>query len=62
MSAKTANGGMEAELKHRLGEGAKIMGGFTTLRRKRGMTTDVNIGMLESMVVPIALYRSALCV
>ena len=35
------NGGMEAKLKHQLGEEAKAMGGLATLSRNRRMPIDV---------------------
>ena len=54
----SADGGMETELKHRLGERAQIVGGLSDLWRNRGMTTDVKTEMLESIVVPAAMYES----
>ena len=47
---------MEAELEHRIGEGARIMRGLLGLWRNRGMTTNVEIGMLERTAEPTVLY------
>ena len=50
-------GGMEAELKHRYEEGARMMEGLVTSWRNREMVTDMKIELLESLVVPTALSR-----
>ena len=45
---------MEAKLKHRLGEGTKIMGGVGRLVSPwgySGMTVDVKMGMLKRVVI-----------
>ena len=34
------------------------MGGLTGFWKKRGMTTDMDMGMLETIVVPTVLYGS----
>ena len=39
----SVDGVMEAELKHRVEEGAKVIRWSTGLERKRGMTTGVKI-------------------
>ena len=49
-------GDMEAELNHMLQEGEKIMEGCVVMWRNTGMTTDVKVGMLESIGVPTVLY------
>ena len=40
-----AVGDIEAELKHMLGEGMRILRVLASLRKKRRMTIDVKIGM-----------------
>ena len=42
----SVDGGMEAELKHRLGEVAEIMGGLPSLWNNRGVNTDEEVGVL----------------
>ena len=49
---------MEAELKHRLAERANAMGGLASMWRIRGMATEVKLGMLGVIVIPIILYGS----
>ena len=38
---------MEAEMKHKLEEESKIIGGLATLEKNGGMTIDKKMGMLE---------------
>ena len=48
---------MEAELKHRLGEGTKIIGRLAGVwRDETGMTTDVKVEMLEIIEVPVVVW------
>ena len=49
---------MDGRLKHRLGEGARIMEGLVTIWRSREMTTDARMGILESIEVPTVMYGS----
>ena len=51
----SADGGMEMELKHRLREESKIIGGLPDLRRNREISFDVKVGMLERIVIPTGL-------
>ena len=57
-SLASMGSGMEAELKHRVGEEPKIMEGLTGLWRSIRMTTDVKTGRLECIMVLIVLYGS----
>ena len=54
-SIVSTDGGMEEELKKRLGKGAKLVGG---LWRKRGITIFVKMGMLKYVVIPTEFYGS----
>ena len=45
---------------HRLGKDGKLMGGSGCLWRNGGMTTDVKMRLLETIVVPTVLYRSVM--
>ena len=49
---------MEVELEHKFVRGAKIMRRLARVCRNRGMTIDVKMGILGSIVVPKALYES----
>ena len=55
----SADGGMEAELKHIHRERGKIKGGLPDLCRNR-MTNEVKIEMLNYIVGPILLWESEL--
>ena len=49
---------MELEVKYRVQEGAKIMGGLSSLWRNKEMAIDVKMEMPESIGVPTIFYGS----
>ena len=54
----TARVGMDAELRERLGEGGKVMGGLASVWKSGGMSIEAKICLWVSIVVPTVLYGS----
>ena len=52
----SADGGMEKEPNHRLRKRATVMTEFSGLWRNRGMSSDVKVGILETIVIPMVQY------
>ena len=57
-SIVSANGSVVAELKHSVGERAKIMGRLVSLWRNREMSINLKMRMLESVEVDIVVCGS----
>ena len=53
-----AGGGMDAEVRERLGAAGKVMGGLASLWKCRGMSIESKMCMWESIVVPTVMYGS----
>jgi len=51
-----ARGSMETEVRHRVGEGAKVLGALRGVWRKRDLPVEAKMGMFEGIVVPSVLY------
>jgi len=51
-----ARGSMETEVRHRVGEGAKVLGALRGVWRKRDLSVEAKMGMFEGIVVPSVLY------
>ena len=53
----SVDGDRKMELKYKLREGPRIMGGLAGLWENRRITTGVKVGMIESKVVNTVLYE-----
>ena len=51
-----ANGSMEAEVSHRVGEGARVLGAMKNVWKERTISWRAKMGMFEGIVVPTILY------
>ena len=49
---------MNAELRERLGEGGKVMGGLASMWKSGGMSIEAKSCLWESIVVPTVMYGS----
>ncbi len=51
-----ADGNQAVEVKHRVGEGAKVMGALRSVWKEKSVSLQAKIGMFEGIVVPTVLY------
>ena len=51
-----ADGSQEGEVKHRVGEGAKILGALRSVWKETSVSRQAKMGMYESIVVPTVMY------
>ena len=59
-SVIAADGGVEADVRHRVNEGCKVLGAMNGLMKNRGLEMDVKRGLYEKVVVPTVTYGSEL--
>ena len=57
-SVITANGGVEADVCHRVNEGCKVLGALKGVMNNRGVGMNVKIVLYEKVVVPTVMYGS----
>ena len=59
-SVIAANGGVEADVCHRVNEGSKVLGALKGVWKNRGLETNVKKVLYEKVVVPTVMYGSEL--
>ena len=59
-SVIAANGGVEADVRHRVNEGCKVLGTLKGVMKNRGLGMNVNKALYEKMVVPMVMYGSVM--
>ena len=57
-SVIAANGGVEADVCHRVNEGCKVLGALKGVMKNRGLGMIVKIVLYEKVVVPTVMYGS----
>ena len=57
-SVIAANGGVEADLRHRVNEGCKVLGALKGVMKNRGLGMNVKKVLYEKVVVPTVMYDS----
>ena len=57
-SVIAANGGVEADVRHRVNEGYKVLGALKGVVKNRGLGTNVKKVLYEKVVVPTAMHGS----
>ena len=57
-SVITANGGVEANVPHRVNEGCKVLGALKGVMKNRGLRMNVKKVLYEKVIVPTAMYGS----
>ena len=57
-SVIAANGGVEADVRHRVNEGCKVLGALKGVMNNRGLGMNVKKVLYEKVVVPILMYSS----
>ena len=57
-SVIAANGGVEADVCHRVNEGCKVLGALKGVMKNRGLGINVKIVLYEKVVVPTVMYGS----
>ena len=57
-SVIAANGGIEADVHHRVNEGCKVLGALKGVIKKRGLGMKVKKVLYEKVVVPTVMYGS----
>ena len=57
-SVIAANGGVEADVRHRVNEGCKVLGALKGVMKNRGMGMNVKKVLYEKVVVPTVMYGS----
>ena len=55
-----ANGGVEADVRHRVNEGCKVLGAMKGVIKNRGMGMNVKRALYEKVIVPTVTYGSEL--
>ena len=55
-----ANGGVEADVRHRVNEGCKVLGAVKGVMKNRGLGINVKRVLYEKVVVPTVMYGSEL--
>ena len=55
-----ANGGVEADVRHRVNEGCKVLGAMKGVMRNRGLRLNVKKVLYEKVIVPTVTYGSEL--
>ena len=53
-----ANGEAEADVRHRVNEGCKVLGAFKGVMKSRGLEMNVRKVLYEKVVVPTVIYGS----
>ena len=57
-SVIAANGGVGADVRHRVNEGCKVLGALKGLMKNRGLGINVKKVLYEKVVVPTVMYGS----
>ena len=57
-SVIAANGGVEADVRHRVNEGCKVLGALKRVMKNRGLGMNVKKVLYEKVVVPTVMYGS----
>ena len=57
-SVIAANGGVEADVRHRVNEGCKVLGALKRVMKNRGLGMNVKKVLYEKVVVPAVMYGS----
>ena len=57
-SVIAANGGVEADVRHRVNEGCKVLGALKGVMKNRGLGMNVKKVLYEKVVVPTVMYGS----
>ena len=53
-----ANGGVEADVRHRVNEGCKVLGALKGVMKNRGLGMNFKKALYEKVVVPTVMYGS----
>ena len=59
-SVIAADGGVEADVRHRVNEGCKVLGAIKGVMKNRGLGMDVKKVWYEKVIVPTVMYSSEL--
>ena len=59
-SVITAIGGVEADVRHRVNEGCKVLGALKGVMKNRGLRMNVKKVLYEKVVVPTVMYGSVM--
>ena len=59
-SVIAADGGVEADVRHRVNEGCKVLGAMKGVMKNRGLGMDVKKVLYEKVIVPTVMYGSEL--
>ena len=59
-SVIAANGGVEADVHHRVNEGSKVLGAVKGVMKNRGLGINVKRVLYEKVIVPTVMYGSEL--
>ena len=59
-SVIAANGGVEADVRHRVNEGCKVLGALKGVMKNRGVGMNVKKVLHEKVVVPTVMYGSVM--
>ena len=57
-SVIAANGGVEADVRHRVNAGCKVLGALKGVMKTRGLGMNVKNVLCEKVVVPTVMYGS----
>ena len=57
-SVIAANGGVEADVRHRVNEGCNVLGALKEVMKNRGLGINVKKVLYEKLVVPTVMYGS----
>ena len=57
-SVVAVSGGVEADVRHRVNEGCKVLGAVKKVMKNRGLGTDVKRVLYEKVIVPTVMYGS----
>ena len=57
-SVIAANGGVEADVRHRVNEGCKVLGALKGVMKNRGLGMNVKKVLYEKVIVPTVMYGS----
>ena len=57
-SVIAADGGVEADVRHKANEGCKVLGALTGLMKNRGLGMNVKKVLYEKVIVPTVMYGS----
>ena len=59
-SVIAANGGVEADVRHRVNEGCKVLDALKAVMKNRGLGMNVKKVLYEKVVVPTVMYGSVM--